>query len=123
MSYTLSYSLYDTRHTKNNTMSSGKENVTWCHRKKHQKSTPSVLLQRRLQTKRGSRKPQIKTTLDAFFEFTKKVVGEGDKVRILDFGTFQNKHRDEQSGRNPRTGEIITFPALDRLSFRSTHKY
>lgn len=91
-----------------------------------QKETPKVYpvsaVTKAIADQTGLTQAQIKTTLDAFFEFTKKVVGEGDKVRILDFGTFQNKHRDEQSGRNPRTGEIITVPALDRLSFRSTHK-
>lgn len=66
---------------------------------------------------------EVKKTLDAFFAFTKKVVGEGDKVRILEFGTFQNKHRNEQTGRNPRTGEHVTVPALDRLAFHGTYKY
>lgn len=66
---------------------------------------------------------QVQKTLEAFVRLTKRVVGEGGKVRILDFGTFCMKHRDEQTGCNPRTGEMVTLPALDRLGFISTYKY
>lgn len=92
-----------------------------------QKETPKVYpvsaVTKAIAEQTGLPQTQVKKTLEAFFEFTKKVVGEGDKVRVLDFGTFQNKHRDEQSGRNPRTGELVTVPALDRLSFRGTYRY
>lgn len=92
-----------------------------------QKETPKVyagsLVIQAVAEETGLPQAQVKKTLNAFFAFTKKVVGEGDKVRILEFGTFQNKHRDEQSGRNPRTGEMITVPPLDRFSFRGTYKF
>ena len=92
-----------------------------------QKETPKVYpvsaVTRAIAEETGLPQAQVKKTLEAFFAFTKKVVGEGDKVRVLDFGTFENRHRNEQSGHNPRTGEIITVPALDRLSFRGTYKY
>lgn len=92
-----------------------------------QKETPKVYagsaVVQAVAKETGLPKDQVKKTLETFFAFTKKVVGEGDKVRILEFGTFQNKHRNEQTGRNPRTGETVTVPALDRLAFHGTYKY
>ena len=61
--------------------------------------------------------------LQAFTSFTKEAIGQGDKVRILDFGTFVNYHRVEQRERNPKTGETITLPASDRLYFKSTYRF
>ena len=66
---------------------------------------------------------QVWKTLEAFVRLTKRVAGESGKVRILEFGTFYMKHRDEQTVLSPRTGEMVTVPALDRLGFRSTYKY
>lgn len=66
---------------------------------------------------------QVRKTLEAFVRLTKRVAGEGGKVRIQEFGTFYMNHRDEQTGCNPRTGEMVTLPALDRLGFLGTYKY
>lgn len=71
----------------------------------------------------GLTQKDVKKTMQAFTEFTKEAVGRGDKVRFLNFGTFINHHRVEQTGRNPRTGETITLPASDRLYFKSTYRF
>lgn len=80
-------------------------------------------LYRAIAERTGETPEAVKKTLTAFVEFTKEVVGQGDKVRFLQFGTFVNNHRIEQSFRHPQTGEIITVPASDRLSFKSTYRF
>ena len=36
---------------------------------------------------------------------------EGDKVQLVGFGSFEVKSRAARTGRNPRTGEPMTYPA------------
>ena len=41
------------------------------------------------------------------FDSIKESLLRGDKVEIRGFGTFNIKHYDSYTGRNPKTGEII----------------
>ena len=43
----------------------------------------------------------------------------GDQVSLVGFGTFSVKDRAERTGRNPRTGEAITIPAMKNPSFKA----
>ncbi|MBE6585078.1 MAG: HU family DNA-binding protein [Ruminococcaceae bacterium] len=43
----------------------------------------------------------------------------GDKVQLSGFGTFEVRERAERSGRNPKTGEVVTVPACKYLAFVS----
>ena len=43
----------------------------------------------------------------------------GDSVVIPGFGTFEKRHRDERTGRNPQTGEATTIAATDVPAFKA----
>ena len=43
----------------------------------------------------------------------------GDKVQITGFGSFEAKHREARTGRNPRTGKEIKIAASRSPAFRS----
>lgn len=42
----------------------------------------------------------------------------GDKVQILDFGTFEVRQRRERKGTNPSSGESMIIPAYKAPVFR-----
>lgn len=48
------------------------------------------------------------------------VAAQGEPVTIRGFGTFKEKHRNQRTGRNPRTGEPITIAARKQLTFKPT---
>jgi DNA-binding protein HU-beta len=54
------------------------------------------------------RKGIIATELDAGRDFT-----------VTGFGTFGTRRRKRREGRNPRTGQSITIPAMNVPSFRA----
>ena len=56
----------------------------------------------------------IGATLDAIVE----ALGNGDKVTLVGFGTFQVATRKARAGRNPRTGERIQIPATKVPKFK-----
>ncbi|MBT8336542.1 MAG: HU family DNA-binding protein [Gemmatimonadetes bacterium] len=43
----------------------------------------------------------------------------GRDFTITGFGTFGTRHRKQREGRNPRTGESITIPAMKVPTFRA----
>ena len=47
---------------------------------------------------------------------TKAVASE--KVQIQGFGTFETKKRTARTGRNPKTGEVVTVPAASVVTFK-----
>ena len=46
-------------------------------------------------------------------------VAAGENVALLGFGTFEKKHRDARTGRNPATGEAMEFAASDTPVFKA----
>ena len=46
-------------------------------------------------------------------------VASGENVALLGFGTFEKKHRDARTGRNPATGEAMEFAASDTPVFKA----
>ena len=43
---------------------------------------------------------------------------EGEKVQLVGFGSFEVKTRAARVGRNPRTGEPMTYPACKVPTFK-----
>ncbi len=54
---------------------------------------------------------EAKAFLDAFCEIITEALAKGDKVAIMNFGTWEVRERAERKGRNPRTKEEIIIPA------------
>ncbi len=57
--------------------------------------------------------------VDAIIESISNALRRGDTVSLIGFGTFQVKHRDARTGRNPRTGETIQIEASKIPSFKA----
>ena len=68
-------------------------------------------------------KAQASRVIDALFSVENGVIAEalrtGDKVQITGFGSFEAKHREARTGRNPRTGKEIKIAASRSPAFRS----
>jgi DNA-binding protein HU-beta len=62
-------------------------------------------------SKTGMTKKQAEMAVNAAIGAVKEALGEGESVRIVDFGTFSVKKRKARIGRNPRTGKNLKIPA------------
>jgi DNA-binding protein HU-beta len=69
-------------------------------------------------------KAQASRVVDALFSvgpggLIADALRSGDKVQITGFGSFEAKHREARTGRNPRTGKEIKIAASKSPAFRS----
>ena len=60
---------------------------------------------------RGLTKKDCEAALAAFTGAVESAMKSGDKIQLVGFGTFETKARPARVGRNPRTGEPMTYPA------------
>ena len=60
----------------------------------------------------------IEKIVDAVFGEVSAALVRGDRVELRGFGAFSIKHRDARTGRNPRTGEPMTYPACKVPTFK-----
>ena len=58
-------------------------------------------------------------TLGAIAESLKS----GDKVTLVDFGTFSTSRREARTGRNPQNGNTINIPAKTIVKFKAGKKF
>ena len=63
-------------------------------------------------TKKASRK-----ALDATLATIREAILNGENVKLIGFGTFKPSKRKERIGRNPRTGETVTIPEHNTVTF------
>ena len=68
-------------------------------------------------------KKEISAVIDAFIETVEKTVGQGDKVTLIGFGTFEARKRAARVGRNPQTGESIQIAARVVPSFSASKAF
>ena len=57
--------------------------------------------------------------VEAVLDIIAGTLREGNSVTLSGFGTFSVSNRAERTGRNPRTGEMITIPASKAPKFKS----
>lgn len=57
--------------------------------------------------------------VDATLNAITDAIAKGDKVQLVGFGTFETKYRAERTGKNPRTGEVLTIAATTAPSFKA----
>jgi integration host factor subunit beta len=50
-------------------------------------------------------------------------LAQGDRVDLRGFGSFRVSARDDRTGRNPRTGEVIEIPAKKVPLFRAGKEF
>ena len=59
----------------------------------------------------GLSKKDCEAALAAFTGAVETAMKSGDKGQMVGFGSFETKARPARVGRNPRTGEPMTYPA------------
>ena len=64
-------------------------------------------------------KAQSKAAVDAVFSAIADALAAGDKISLIGFGTFEVKERNERTGRNIKTGELITIEASKVPAFKA----
>jgi len=57
--------------------------------------------------------------LNALVDSIREALAKGEKVTLTGFGTFEVRQRAARTGRNPRTGEVISIPATKTPAFRA----
>ena len=68
--------------------------------------------------KAGLTKADAARSLDATLEAIEEALVKGDRVPLIGFGTFAVSKRGKRTARNPRTGETITIPARNAVTFK-----
>ncbi len=63
-------------------------------------------------------KKDAEKALEAITDSISEALSNDERVLILGFGTFENRHRSQREGINPQTGERITVQASTLPVFR-----
>ena len=66
----------------------------------------------------GLTKKDCEAALAAFTGAVESAMKSGDKIQLVGFGSFEVKARPARVGRNPRTGEPMTYPACKVPTFK-----
>jgi DNA-binding protein HU-alpha len=56
--------------------------------------------------------------LAAILDEITNALSRGDNVSLVGFGTFECRHRDARTGKNPQTGEALTIAASTTVGFK-----
>lgn len=79
-----------------------------------------VELVEKVATSAGLTKTEADAAINAFVETLTDVLKDGDKINLKGFGTFEVREREARTGRNPRTGEIMTIAASKVPAFKAS---
>ncbi len=69
--------------------------------------------------KLGGTKTQAEEIVDMIFENITSSLKKGEEVSIAGFGIFTAKQRLARQARNPRTGAMVSVPAMKVPKFRA----
>lgn len=69
--------------------------------------------------KNGISQAKAKEVVDSVFAELSSVLESGDSYSQLGFGTFSVAERPARTGRNPRTGETVEYPAAKVVKFKA----
>lgn len=70
----------------------------------------------------GKTLAEVAEVVDAFLCGISDSLNEGKNVTLRDFGSFKISQRSERTARNPKTGEQITVPAKEVITFKAAKK-
>ena len=68
-------------------------------------------------------KTKATTAVSAVFDAIEEAVASGDKVSLPGFGTFERKHKEARSVRNPQTGESMVSEAKNVPAFKASKEF
>lgn len=69
--------------------------------------------------KSGLSKKDAEKALSATLDTITVTLAQGDKIQLVGFGTFETKHREARTGRNPANGEAVEIPAARLPQFKA----
>ena len=81
--------------------------------------TKSELILRLAKHKRHLCRSDVERAVDTIVGEIIEALVRGDRVELRGFGAFFARKRNARTGRNPRTGEIVTVEARARPYFRT----
>jgi DNA-binding protein HU-beta len=64
-------------------------------------------------------KTDAASAVEAVIDGITSTLKQGDSVTLVGFGTFSVSERAARTGRNPRTGDVITIPASKSPKFKA----
>ena len=67
----------------------------------------------------GFTKKDTQQVVDLVFDNMKDSLSKGEKIQVIDFGTFEVRKRSARKGRNPQTGKEIDIPAHNTPAFKA----
>ncbi len=73
--------------------------------------------------KAGISKKDADKAVSATIEAIMAAVAAGDKVQLVNFGSFEVRERKARTGRNPRTKENIVIPASKLPVFKAGRQF
>lgn len=71
----------------------------------------------RMAEKGGIKKKEAMKGLNLFIDTLMDCMSENEKVKLLNFGSFQMKTVKERIGRNPQTGQQCNIPEHEKIKF------
>lgn len=71
-----------------------------------------------LAEKSGVGKKEVTAVFEAMQDTIVEALKNDDKITITGFGTFQVKHRNARTCRNPQTGDLVKVEAKDVPAFK-----
>ena len=69
-------------------------------------------------TKTGLTKKDAEQAVNAALDTITAEIAKGEKVALAGFGTFETKHREARTGRNPLTGAAVEIAASNTPAFK-----
>lgn len=66
----------------------------------------------------GLKGADVSDTVNATLDAISTALIRGDTIRLVGFGTFENRKRAERTSRNPKTGEPVVVPASVSPTFK-----
>ena len=69
--------------------------------------------------KTGITKKQAGNVINAITDTVKETLSKGERITLVDFGTFHVRQRKARKGRNPRTGKKLEIPAKKVPKFKA----
>ncbi|MBN7768405.1 HU family DNA-binding protein [Marinobacter daepoensis] len=68
--------------------------------------------------KTGLTREKAGEVINAFTDQVSAAAARGEDISLIGFGTFNIRHREARSGRNPQTGASIRIPASKTVGFK-----
>ncbi len=66
----------------------------------------------------GTTQKLCETAINAFIDTVTEALSKHEDVVLTGFGSFRVAKREERTGRNPKTGDTMTIPAIYVPQFR-----